>query len=183
MDSNCPSQLVQSGVWNNFLQIIPRTKHGGGATFTSVKLITSDELSYIKVVSEQCLLQLSPSVHCNVTTEDSAEVSEDKEDSSRTGSRTGCPVPALERGRHRAGRPAFQLQPAVILSECQTSNHRYVETTCLQVQFSVMCCDDAVLMLLIGSAGKTTWLELEKDPVLTQNIIFVSHHKHDQNDS
>ena len=42
MDSNCPSQLVQLDVWNNVLQIIPISKHGGGAPLTSVILIASD---------------------------------------------------------------------------------------------------------------------------------------------
>ena len=36
----------------------------------------------------------------------------------------------------------------------------------LQVQFSVLCCDNAVLMLRLGLGTKSTWIGLEKDHVL-----------------
>lgn len=46
-------------------------------------------------------------------------------------------------------------------------NHEYVETMFLYVQFSILCCDSAVLKVWLGLGIKTTSLGLGKDHVLS----------------
>lgn len=46
-------------------------------------------------------------------------------------------------------------------------NHEYVETMFLCVQFSILCCDSAVLKVLLGLGIKTTSSGLGKDHVLS----------------